>query len=94
MGVVDLAVVPTGHGSSPAEDSSTSPDVALAKRMLSKANGQALQKMLPIRPAWRGLNKMKNQASPRSAAPAGTATSGQYGEPDAPADAASTAQPG
>ena len=110
MGVVDLAVVPTGRSSSPAEEPGSSLDVAgradteQGNRASAPANTadadsgeESGQEDDADSPAARTVTDKHEQdedpaALPSSAAMAGAETSGQNGEPGAPAKATMATQ--
>ena len=111
MGVVDLAVVPTGRGSSRAEDPGSSLDVAgradteqgnRASAPANTANADSVeehgQEDDADSPAARTVAEKHERdedlgALPSSATMAGVETSGQNGEPGAPATTSSTTPP-
>ena len=111
MGVVDLAVVPTGRGSSLEEDPGSSLDVdgrvdtEQGNRMSASAEAvDAASMEKPGRtedadsPAARTVAEKHEQdenlgALPSSATMVGAETSGQNGEPGAPAEATTATQP-
>ena len=111
MGVVDLAVVPTGCGSSLAKDPGSSLDVAgrvdteqgnRASALANTADADSVeepgQEDDADSPAARTVAEKHEQdedlgALPSSATMVGAETSGQNGEPGAPAEATTATQP-